>query len=152
MDIPGHTFIKLNRHILCHFLILFQILMNVQLATHVEMGRAPTLLGALNATAMRALSQGPWWIVKASDTLVSFLLDIERFFNASAFVYIVLMFYWWLYSSQTYFPLPPWAQLQKLLCSPCLIIQHLRPLRIGIYCLFFPLRLGHIFLVPQSVG
>ena len=59
MDIPGHTFIKLNRHILCHFLIPFQILMNVQLATHVEMGRAPTLLGALNATAMRALSQGP---------------------------------------------------------------------------------------------
>lgn len=35
------------------------ILMNVQLATHVEMGRAPTLLGVSNATAMRALSQGP---------------------------------------------------------------------------------------------
>lgn len=35
------------------------ILMNVQLATRVEMGRAPMLSGVSNATAMRVSSQGP---------------------------------------------------------------------------------------------
>lgn len=61
MDIHGHTPIKLNLlQILWHFLILlFQIPMNVQLAIPVEMGRAPMLLGVLNATATKALSQGP---------------------------------------------------------------------------------------------
>lgn len=35
------------------------ILMNVPLAIRVGMGHAPTLLGVLNAIAMKALSQGP---------------------------------------------------------------------------------------------
>lgn len=35
------------------------ILMSVQLAIHAEMERAPMLLGVLNATAMKGLSQVP---------------------------------------------------------------------------------------------
>lgn len=59
MDFPGLTLVKLKPPHLCHFLILFQILMNVQLATRVEMGHAPMLSGVSNATAMRVSSQGP---------------------------------------------------------------------------------------------
>lgn len=50
--------------------------MNVQLAIHVEMEHAPMLLGVLNAIAMKALSQGPWWIVKASDTFIKYYLSL----------------------------------------------------------------------------
>lgn len=46
--------------------------MNVQLAIHAEMERAPMLSGVLNAIAMKGLSQVPWWIVKASDPLFQY--------------------------------------------------------------------------------
>lgn len=50
--------------------------MNVQSAIHVEMVPAPTSLGVLNAIAMTALSQGPWWLVKASDTFLGHYLSL----------------------------------------------------------------------------
>lgn len=61
LSLTRHAFIKLKLlQTLWHLLTLvFQILMSVQLATRVETGHAPMLLGVLNATAMKALNQGP---------------------------------------------------------------------------------------------
>lgn len=79
--------------LLYYFLILFfQILMNVQSAIRVEMVHAPMSLGVLNAIATKALSQGPWWIVKASDNFsYPFFPTEKELFNVSAVIYIVLI-------------------------------------------------------------
>lgn len=53
----------------CTPYVALQTLTSVLSAIPVGMARAPTWLEVLNAIAMKALSRGPWWTVKASRCL-----------------------------------------------------------------------------------
>lgn len=56
------------------------------------MAHAPMLLGVLNAIAMKALSQGPWWIVKASDTSLIISSWYRKGFLMSQLLFILFWY------------------------------------------------------------
>lgn len=121
-----------------------QILMNAPLAIHVGMVHAPMLLGVLNATAMKALSQGLWWIVKASDTFLNY------YFYRKHFSLSQLLLLWLWYSTDDYVPHKYLFLYPGEHSSSCyfkaLVWQHLGHLRVGISGGIFHLKLSFHFL------